>query len=137
MCHSLYLYNPGENKIKLEVQDELGCRQSLETSFNVEGYYNGEKRSAFAEQEEIKGIVLSQDNEVIRVYPTLLTSADDNIITVYSTIENYSITLTNIIGQVLYHKENCSVLEYINMAEYNPGNYLLTINSQVYKLIKK
>lgn len=134
---ALYVYNPGVNKIKLEVQDELGCRKSLETAINVEGYYSGDKRSVFLSEEEIIGTILPQENNVIRVYPTLVTTAVDNIVTIYSSIENYTITLSNVVGQVLYSKDNCNAYEYINMSDFNPGNYLLTINSQVYKLIKK
>ena len=134
---ALYVYNPGVNKIKLEVQDELGCRKSLETAINVEGYYSGDKRSVFLSEEEIIGTILPQENNVIRVYPTLVTTAVDNIVTIYSSIENYTITLTNVVGQVLYSKDNCNAYEYINMSDFNPGNYLLTINSHVYKLIKK
>ncbi len=134
---SLYVYNPGENKIRLEVQDELGCRKSLQTAINVEGYYLGEERSAFVEYEEEKGIKIPQKSEIIRVYPTLLSSAVDNVVKVYSSIENYNITLTNVVGQVLYQKEHCNAHESINMSDFNPGNYLLTINSKVYKLIKK
>ena len=134
---ALYVYNPGVNKIKLEVQDALGCRKSLETAINVEGYYSGDKRSVFLSEEEIIGTILPQENNVIRVYPTLVTTAVDNIVTIYSSIENYTITLTNVVGQVLYSKDNCNAYEYINMSDFNPGNYLLTINSHVYKLIKK
>lgn len=134
---ALYVYNPGVNKIKLEVQDELGCRKSLETAINVEGYYSGDKRSVFLSEEEIIGTTLPQENNVIRVYPTFVTSAVDNIVTIYSSIESYTVTLTNVVGQVIYSKDNCNAYEYINMSDFNPGNYLLTINSQVYKLIKK
>ena len=134
---ALYVYNPGVNKIKLEVQDELGCRKSLETAINVEGYYSGDKRSVFLSEEEIIGTTLTQENNVIRVYPTFVTSAVDNIVTIYSSIESYTVTLTNVVGQVIYSKDNCNAYEYINMSDFNPGNYLLTINSQVYKLIKK
>lgn len=134
---ALYVYNPGVNKIKLEVQDELGCRKSLETAINVEGYYSGDKRSVFLSEEEIIGTTLPQENNVIRVYPTFVTSAVDDIVTIYSSIESYTVTLTNVVGQVIYSKDNCNAYEYINMSDFNPGNYLLTINSQVYKLIKK
>jgi hypothetical protein len=66
------------------------------------------------------GINSSQVSDPIIIYP----NPANNRITIHSTEEHYQVELTNICGDVLFNGQNS---KEINVIEFNPGTYILTV----------
>ena len=133
---SCYLYNAGQNKIKLTAINADGCKHSI-TAENI--YVNEvsvadeRKMSAFATEDGEYPIYISDEN-VINVYPTIITK-DQEAINVYSDASEveYCIYTTN--GTKILSGKNSNSFQIL-LPYMNEGMYVLKLNGKYVKLIR-
>lgn len=136
-----YLYNQGQNKIRLTARNSLGC----EASVTAENLYiqrsllrSAEATSHFEPEQDFN---ISTEALVFNVYPTIVGGEDVNV---YYSGGEFKYLLTNSIGEILFEAEADSYIR-VPFESQPQGLYQLCVwplngsdsAMQVYKILKK
>ena len=134
---SCYLYNEGINKLRLTAKNSDGCSHTVSAG-NI--YVNSlptnpeERRlSAFA-TEEGEYPSISPNNELILVYPTLITD-DVEFISIKSNEQEVSYSIYNAQGSVILEGTNSYSFK-IQLPYMQKGMYIIELNGKYIKLIR-
>ncbi len=129
-----YLYNIGQNKVKLTTTSNAGCSQTIvaENIF-VQGVNDRAISSHFDNSEEqyISGTLWAE-----MVAPTLLTANNHHVVCITTNKTNYRISLYNLVGKSMITPIEASGNHCLSLAHLAAGTYLLHIDNTIYKLIK-
>jgi hypothetical protein len=110
-------------------------------SYNVKGiidfafgFFNWLPRNAGDVQQTTSCTSAINENEIhYNVYPN---PTEDFIYITFTTSSDYAVTLTDISGKVIEQSRMNSTAS-IDLSNYSPGIYFLTVNNQTTKIIKK
>lgn len=129
-----YLYNLGQNKIKLTTVSAKGCTGTVwAENIQVKGVTGRAMASYFAPDD-----VLYQDGSFAlqQVYPTLLCADDNYQVYIKTNKERYTVSLCNSMGQPITPTTSASGNSSYSLASVASGIYLLNVDNIYYKLIK-
>lgn len=129
-----YLYNIGQNKIKLTTTSNAGCSQTLvaENIF-VQGINDRAIDSFFADDNNplVEGTFWTEI-----VAPTLLNAENNYTICIITNQINYRVGVYNLLGQAIVQPIVTTGNYWLSLSDVAAGTYLLYVNNTVYKLIK-
>lgn len=130
---SCYLYNIGQNKIKLTTTSPKGCKETIVAeNLYVQGVNNRAINSYF----ENNSIESDDTMWVQNVWPTWLNSQNQYTLSITTNKTDYPIALFSLTGQCFLPLYRADGNQQLELSWLPQGTYLLHVDKQVYKLIK-
>ena len=129
-----YLYNNGQNKIKLTTTSKNGCEETVvaENIFVV-GAEGRSMPSYFVDED----VYQMGDLWIQQVSPTLLSASTGYTISIQTNKQQYSICLYNLMGQAVISPIVTDGNYELSLHHLKPGYYLLQVDSMPYKIVKQ
>ncbi|NCC98215.1 MAG: hypothetical protein EOL95_00730 [Bacteroidia bacterium] len=133
-----YLYNTGQNKIRLTATNKEGCVGSI-TAENIyvsnSSSHSINDVSFFAN--EIEDQKLKASSELcITANPTIL-SDEDYVLYLKTNLKNYSYKIVDLIGRILLSGYSDSENQELDLSGLQSGGYLLNIEGNIIRIVKK
>lgn len=130
---SCYLYNVGQNKIKLTTTSPKGCNETIVAeNLYVQGINNRSVSSYFEENEYYPEN--SIPTQIVR--PTWLNEQNHYTVQITSNKTDYAIALYTLTGQCVLPSYMANGNHQLPLSWLPQGTYLLHVDQLVYKLIK-
>ncbi len=133
-----YLYNTGQNKIRLTATNKEGCVGNI-TAENI--YVSNSSSNSVYDMSffanEVEDDKLKASSELcITANPTIL-SDENYVLYVKTNLKNYSYKIVDLIGRILLSGYSDRENQELDLSGLQSGGYLLNIEGKIIRIVKK